>query len=181
VRSVAYQKEGEKLSRIKEVAYSYVYRSIPFSVVKSSIAIFLVEVCRKSVRGSDSYEDIYNFMVKGLIHLDNTNSGLAHFHILFLIDLAGRLGFELQNNYTTETQLFNLVDGSFTELVPNFELAMDAESSYCLSRYLKKQEPYNWSKQMRLTILQKLIDYYRYHVDDFGELKSYTVLSELYN
>jgi len=107
VKAEVYSKDGGKLSRVKEISYNYIYKDIPFDVAKSTIALFLVEVCRKAVKASDDAKGIYNYIVKGLIHLDNLRKG-------------------------------------------------------------------------RKRVIQSLVDYYSYHIDGFGELKSLDVLMSLY-
>ena len=181
VNYVAYDKGGDKLSRIKEISYGHIYTSIPFDVVKSSIAIFLIEICRKAIKASDAYEDLYNYIVKGLIHLDNTKEGLAHFHIVFLIGLAKRLGFEMQNNYQIgKLDLFDLREGGFVDVVKDHTLGLDRELSVYLHQYLILQKPYQIPKEERKLILNKMVDYYRYHIEGFGTLKSLAVLNSLY-
>jgi len=181
VNFVAYDKGGDKLNRIKEINYAHIYTSIPFDVVKGSLATFLIEICRKAIRASDAYEHLYNYIVKGLIHLDNTKEGLAHFHILFLIGLAKRLGFEMNNNYKPgEEDLFDLKEGRFTDMVSDHTLGMDRDLSFHFYNYLSKHLPYKVGKNERKVILNQLVDYYRYHIEGFGELKSLSVINTLY-
>lgn len=179
---VAYDKGGDKLNRLKEISYAHVYKALPFDVVKGSVATLLIEICRKAIKASDSYEELYNFIVKGLIHLDNVSSGLAHFHILFLIELAKKLGFEMQNNYASpENDLFDLKEGSFVSMIQDRSLVVDRELSFHLHQYLLRKEPYTISKIGRRDLLDKIIDYFRYHIEGFGELKSLPVLHSLYS
>jgi len=180
VKVEAYVKDGDKLSRIKEISYSHIYKSIPFDVVKSSVATLLVEICRKATKQSDDSASIYNYIVKALVHLDNTNTGLAHFHIKFLIGLAKHLGFELNDNYNPEHCFFDLRDGSFKPERPEHRLSLDEANSSYLHAYLSEGDLLNVPKLSRKTILLCLIDYYRYHVDGFGTLNSLDIILSLY-
>ncbi len=181
VKVEAYVKDNDKLSRIKEISYSHIYRSIPFDVVKSSVATLLVEICRKAAKQSDDSEGIYHYIVKALIHLDNTNSGLAHFHIKFLIGLAKHLGFEINNNYTVAGLCyFDLRDGSFKTARIEHRLSLDEQNSLHLHKYLSEDEKLDVPKQSRKAILLCLVDYYRYHVEGFGELNSLDIILSLY-
>ena len=180
VKVEAYFKNNDKLSRIKEIAYSYIYKSIPFDVIKASIATFLIEVCRKSLKSSDDLREVYNYIVKGLIHLDNLESGLAHFHISFLIGLAKHLGFELSDNYDEQNIYFDLKYGSFKPSRVDHRLSLDKEHSKYLHAYLQQQNFDSASRQIRQGLLLSIVDYYRYHIEGFGELKSLDILVSLY-
>ena len=181
VKVEAYVKDSDKLSRIKEISYSHIYRSIPFDVVKSSLATLLVEICRKAAKQSDDSEGIYNYIVKGLIHLDNTSVGLAHFHIKFLIGLAKHLGFEINDNYDAEGPCyFDLRDGAFKTARIEHRLSLDEQNSQYLHKYLSEDEQLDIPKQARKTILLCLIDYYQYHIEGFGVLNSLDIILSLY-
>ena len=180
VRFVAYDKGNDKLNRIKEIEYNYVYRSIPFDVVKGSVATFLIEICRKAIKASDAYQDIYHYIVKGLIHLDNIDKGLAHFHINFLIGLAEKLGFQLNNNYDSEHTQFDLSEGAFISNVSDHRYTLEEDLSGYLHSYLSRDANLQVPKQARLTLLKHIVKYYKYHINDFGELKSFPIILSLY-
>ena len=180
VRFVAYDKGNDKLNRIKEIDYNYVYKSIPFDVVKGSLATFLIEICRKAIKDSDAYEDIYNYIVKGMIHLDNIDKGLAHFHINFLIGLAEKLGFQLDNNYDLSNTNFDLSEGVFISSVSDHRFTLDKDLSAYLHSYLSKNSNPQVPKHARLELLKSLVKYYKYHINDFGELKSLPIILSLY-
>ncbi|MFT4566503.1 MAG: DNA repair protein RecO (recombination protein O) [Saprospiraceae bacterium] len=180
VRFVAYDKGNDTLNRIKEIEYNYVYKAIPFDVVKGSLATFLIEICRKAIKASDAYEDIYNYIVKGMIHLDNIDQGLAHFHINFLIGLAEKLGFQLDNNYNLDRAYFNLSEGTFIRSITDHRFTLDKDLSLYLHAYLSKNTNPQVPKHARLELLQNLVKYYKYHISDFGELKSLPIILSLY-
>jgi len=180
VKAEVYSKDGGKLSRVKEISYNYIYKDIPFDVAKSTIALFLVEVCRKAVKASDDAKGIYNYIVKGLIHLDNLTVGLVHFHITFLIGLAKHLGFEMQSRSSSEAPYFDLRVGSFVEERTDHRLVCDEELSDHLHLYLSGGEQPAVDRKGRKRVIQSLVDYYSYHIDGFGELKSLDVLMSLY-
>ena len=181
VKYVAYEKDNDKLSRIKEIDYNYIYKSIPFDVIKGSIATFLIEVCRKSIRASDSYQEIYNHIVKGMIHLDNLESGVGHFHIRFLIDLASQLGFQMTNNYDEIHAYFDLAEGAYRSRIIDHRYTLDKKLSHYLYRYISHEPNIAIDKESRLNLLDQIVKYYQYHVPDFGELRSLPILRTLFN
>lgn len=180
VKVEAYFKNNDKLSRIKEISYSYIYKSIPFDVVKASIATFLIEVCRKSLKASDDSRSVYNYIMKGLIHLDNLENDIAHFHLIFLIGLAKFLGFEISDNYDQRHIYFDLKYGSFKPERIDHRFSLDIESSKFLHAYLKQENYETTPRQIRQELLINLVDFYKFHIEDFGELKSLEILMTLY-
>lgn len=177
----AYSKDPDKLSRVKEISYSYIYESLPFDVVKASIATFIIEICRKAAKVSDDYPRLYHFIVKGLIHLDKTTEGLPHFHVLFLLNLSRLLGFEITNNYREEQPFFDLREGSFTHKRSDHRHYLDAGTSQALHQYLAGENYTAISRQFRLSVLLGIVDFYTYHIEEFGTLKSLDVLRALYD
>lgn len=182
VELVAYDKGADRSSllRIKEVKYDYIYRAIPFNIIKSSVGIFLLELSRNSIKASDDNQGIYEFIKNKLLELDQAEHGLAHFHINYIIAFASLLGFGMNNNYD-EVQYcyFHLVDGTFVDRITDHRYCMDKEVSHEFSKYLSGVGT-DVPKQYRKAILNRLIDFYRYHIDQFGELKSLEVLYSLY-
>jgi len=181
VKAEVYAKDGDKLSRVKEISYNHIYRDIPFDVAKSSIAMFLVEICRKAVKASDDARGVYHYIVKGLIHLDNTTTGLAHFHITFLIGLAKHLGFEMQARSSKDRPYFDLRIGSFVPDRSDHRMVLDQDVSDYFHQYISELETIEVNREGRKQVIKRLVDYYRYHIEGFGELKSLEVLMTLYN
>lgn len=180
VKVEAYTRDDDRLSRIKEISYSYIYKNIPFDVVKSSIALFLVEICRKAVKASDDAHGIYHYIVKGLIHLDNSQEGLAHFHITFLIGLAKYLGFEMTPPRASELPFFDLREGTFVKERNDHRLVLHADVSKAMKVYLTKDDLSLLSRNDRSLVIQGLVDYFTFHIEDFGDLNSLDVLMSLY-
>ena len=180
VRVEAYIKGADKLSRIKEISYSYIYQTLPFDVLKASIATFLIEVCRKAAKASDDFPRLYHFIVKGLIHLDQTPRDFHHFHIRFLLKMAKILGFEMTNNYGPATPIFDLRDGTFIGSRVDHRLHLDEEVSQAMHRYLKDEDFEDIPRQLRQHIVDAIVDFYDYHLEEFGTLKSLEVLKALY-
>jgi DNA repair protein RecO (recombination protein O) len=179
---IAYDSKDAKsgLIRIKEIQFDCIYKGIPFDVVKSSIGLFLIEVFRKSVRKNDQNKELFAFIKDRFLSLDSLSIGIGHFHIQFLIALAAELGFAIENNHSTIHKYFNLSEGYFSESMIDHRYCLDDVSSAYLSLYLKGGDLSQVPKTYRKALLTKLVDFYRYHIEDFGELKSLDVLNSLY-
>ena len=181
VKIEAYIRGGDHLSRIKEISYAHIYKSIPFNIIKSSLATFLIEVCRNSVKASDNYAEVYHYIVKAMIHLDNVESNLQHFHIGFLIGLTKYLGIEFENNYSESRPYFNLKEGKFESQLSEHRFSLDQNASLHLSNYTKEINYNQAGRKERQVLLNGIIDFYRYHIDGFGQIKSLDVLLTLFS
>lgn len=181
VQFVYYQKaQRESLWRINEISFNHIYKNIPFDVLRSSVAVFLLEICRKSLRQSDDNKLLYEFLKSQLVQLDKDQVEIKHFHIRFLIQLSQLLGFGISNNYSSDACYFNLGDGSFHRFKGDERYFIDEEASLFMHYYLKNQPDIEIPKNYRKIILSCMVDYYRFHIHEFGQIKSLEVLYSLF-
>jgi len=165
VEMVVYNKENVEINRIAEIRSSYPYQTIPTNIVKSSIVIFLTEVLYKCLRTSEQDQDkeLFSFLYHSLIFLDTLNTNLANFHLAFLLKLSKYLGFEAD------------IEVEFVELGKD------------MYRFIEKMFKGNYTedisidRQKREKILNSVIHFYQHHIHGFGELKSMTILKEVFS
>jgi len=185
VEIVAYDKNQNSLQRIKEIKPSYLYRQIPFNVVRSSLAIFMMELCRKGIKESEHNVSLFNFVEEWLIHLDTTKGKLANVPIFFMIQLADQIGFGLHNNFGPDRNLFDLKGGSFISENATVESFVNKEASEVLSQLLSANltnyHSVQINKQLRSSLLADMIRFYQWHIDNFNELKSIEVLKTVFS
>ena len=177
---VSYDKESPSLSRIKEIKADQLFHILPFVVMRSCLGMFMMEVCAKSIKEFETNKDLFNFIRSRLLLLDDRNTQkLSIFHIKFLIDLSSHLGFGIQDNYSTQNRYFSLRDGSFATMDYGHIYSLDEKTSTALSGILKSQSE-KIPKTLRNVILEKLLQYYKYHIENFGNVKSLHVLRSVF-
>lgn len=185
VEILAYDKNQNSLQRIKEIKPSYLYKQIPFKVVKSSLAIFMMELCRKGIKESEHNVSLYNFVEQWLIHLDTTENKLANVPLVFMIQLADQIGFGLQNNFSPTQNLFDLKEGLFVNENESIDSYISIEASKVLSLLLSADIDNYHSivikKQIRSSLLSDMIRFYQWHIENFNELKSIEVLKTVFS
>ncbi|MFT4738370.1 MAG: DNA repair protein RecO (recombination protein O) [Cyclobacteriaceae bacterium] len=162
-----YWSENRDLLRISEAKIDHATPGIHYDIRKSAIALFLSEILLKTLyHEQQEYVSLYKFLESNVHFLDEANSSFENFHLVFLIRLAGYLGFALDNpneivtNYKTEpfvTQLINHANES--------NLQGEIESS----------------GEIRKQTLESIILYYREHMDTIGEIKSLKVLHQIFH
>lgn len=173
---IAYDKGPNKLSRIKEAKMHYAYQEIPFDVRKSSIALFFIDLFRNAIREQSDNNELFHFIVEWLKFLDNTENKIVNLHLLFVVELAQKIGFEFQNNYTDNACYFNLENGNFSAAYFPDQYHLDKSNSLHLHQLLQcdRVSILEWklSSEHRRALLNQLLLFFKYHVEGFRELKS---------
>jgi DNA repair protein RecO (recombination protein O) len=160
---VVYHKETGGIMRIKEVKCLYPYQHVTTDVRKTTIALFIEEVLNKSIKEEGHPGELCDFLIRSFIHLDSTERP-ENFHLVFLVKLAGRLGFQPQN--ASEVLGGRIMDYD-EEAALNLVLNAGYESDVALTN------------QQRRNILDALLRFYSMHVENFGQMKSLSVLREI--
>jgi len=112
-------------------------------------------------------------------------NNLAIFHMVFLLQLSKFLGFAPGKNYNDLKCFFNLKEGLYQSQYDNAVLCLTREESnffYKLSEAnLQDTSKLAIPAAMRKTLLQKTIDFYRYHLEGFKEVKSHHILESVFH
>lgn len=180
-----YHKENASLQSIREVRVAIPYLTIPTDIRKSSVTIFINELIYKSIREEEPNPVMFGFLWESCLALDEADNGLADFHIRFAIRMMHPLGIFPHLNHSDQNRFFNLREGLFQAVVPEFPEFLDAEESKRLGRYLSPQGEggalhYPLGKRERDEALEWILSYYRLHLPGFKGLKSLKVLQEVF-
>ena len=172
---VAYTNQNG-LSRIKEANLAVHYDKIRFDVIRSSIAAFMIDLLRNSIKEKENDADLYRFIYHKLRAIDKSEKIAGTFPIVLCIELAPFLGFELYNNYSIENQYFDLRSGRFIDNDVRHNHILSVDSSHALAKLIKEKSSFVPAKEMRQTLLDHLMTYYSLHIEGFKSLKSLGVL-----
>lgn len=182
VELAVYYSEHKNLHRIKEVNLSFIYRQIPFDIKRAAIGTLMLEVSRKSIKGSQANAELFDFLKSRFISLDEIALLNPYFHLFFLVDLTFFLGFYPLDNYSESNNCFDLLNGTFiAEDNKNIHLISVEESEH-LSKLFKKLPADEYLKPLnqRRKMLYHLLSFYKHHVDQFKEVKSLEVFKEIF-
>lgn len=185
VEMVVYHNEKSNIQNLKEVKNAFPFKSIPFDIYKSTITIFLNEILFKTLKEEEPNLQLFNYIFDAIEYLDQKEDNYFDFHILFIILLSKYLGFFPKNNYSKENTCFDLTEGIFVKNIPGHQHFIDEPISKYLSVYLaisfSDLDNNKLSYKLRKEFLEKLLEYYKIHIEGFGNLKSYPVLQAIYN
>ncbi len=178
VNMVAYFRENKSMNRIKEIKAAQIYQAIPFDLMKGTISLFMIELAQKTIKEEESNPDLFNFLFSQFRALDQLEKINPNFHLNFMLDLSGYLGFFPGGNWSETTPWLNMKEGNFMQEEPLHQYALDKNLSKQVGLLIKREEV-KLTRLNRQKIVQKLIDYYRIHIESFSGLNTHAILKEV--
>ena len=180
---IVYEKNSNKLNRIKEARVDYAYLEVPYKIEKSSVQVFIMELLGKCIKEHEANYDLYDFIRKELEKLDKLKSGVQYFHLKLILELSTFLGFRPLNNFGPTKPYFNLQEGLFeAQSSPVYHI--DEKRSQYISRLLESsyQElpDLQITKPLRISLIEDLLKFYQYHIEGFSGLKSFEIYRQLF-
>ncbi len=180
---VVYHKNTGNVQRIAELKNSPVLQSIPYDVIKSSLAIFLNEVLYKAIRQQSADENLFDFVFSAVEWLDNQTTGLANFHLLFLIQLSRYLGFYPDRYMMNDADYFDMKNGVFSKYKPDSVSYLSPPHTQNFNQLLdcsfENIATLKFTNDERRYQLNKLLEYYALHIEGFGHIRSHEILEDV--
>lgn len=172
------------IQSIKDIRIAHPFSGIPFHPVRNSLALFVSEIIYRTLQHSEPDEDLYQFLESSITELDVCSSGLANFHLVFLLKLSRYLGF-VPNNDDVSTKYFDLMHGDYTQAKPLHQHFLDEKETLLFLKIskcdYKNMESITISREIRYKMLESIIEYYKLHIPDFKGLNSLSILQELFD
>ena len=157
-------------------------KTIPFEPLKTCIALFIAELISKSIVEEEVNLELYKFLHGSVLLLDDDEGTPSNFHLKFMVEFTRFLGFYPDNSRYCNGY-FDLSEGEFASAEPIHSNHLKPDLANVFSQLIDaRMSAYS---QVQLTniqrreLLQKLIDYYRLHLDGMKEVKSHLVLEEV--
>jgi len=156
---------------------------------RGSVVLFLNEILVKILKEGTEDPALFSFVKEWLIHYDIAEFD-ADAHLYFLAHLASLAGFLPDGVYSPSSPVFDLESGNFIASAsrpshPRF-LEGDTASSFLGLFSVEHQHAFSAAERKvllyaeRKVLLYAVLEYFRLHFPDFGELKSLAVLEELF-
>ncbi len=152
-----------ELWSLKNIHARDALNGIRSNVHKNTMSLFLAEVLLRTVR-EGAYEDgLYEWCTGSILTLDALQSDYANFHVRFLLELSGALGFR----------------PSFQDVAP-----FAGDNALALKPFLEcsftESMLYPLSGETRSNLCEALLRYLEFHTEQPIRVKSLDVLRELY-
>ena len=182
LRIVANHNSKNTLNAIKEVQVIHPYKTFHTDIVKQSVVLFLSEVLSNSVQEEEQNLALYEYLETAFIWLD-LHDRVANFHLLFLLNLTGFLGFYPDTSEKNKKG-FDLLEGVFSDNIHEKNV-ISKNAFYQFKKLLgiifDTLENVTYSKEERQLVLQVIIQYFKLHLDSFRNPKSLQVLETVFS
>ena len=173
-----------EIQRLKEADRQTLLYDIGSDLTKVSLTFFLSEFLSKVLRETDNNELLFDYLKQAVEVLEETKTGLANFHLTFVLGLTRFLGIYPNLENYTQGCCFDMLNGEFTSRTPAHAYYLrERESAFLnqLSRInFSNMHLFVLSRNDRNLIIVRMLTYYRLHLYDFQPIKSLDVLRELF-
>ena len=178
-----YYKPGGEIHRLKDVRIANPFATIPFDIRKSSQVIFLAEILYKCLKEEVPNSALFDFLYNSLSFLDLTEQGISNFHLWFLFKLTRFLGINPSGDYALTSNFFDLQKAQFVSHEPPHNQFTDKHVTLLFAKLFEVNHlslaKLEYTQNERGLVLEKLLEYYRIHFDNLGEIRSLSVLKEV--
>jgi DNA repair protein RecO (recombination protein O) len=182
LRIVANHNSKNTLNSIKELQVIHPYKTFHTDIVKQSVVLFLSEVLSNSIQEEEQNLALYEYLETAFIWLD-VHDRVANFHLLFLLNLTGFLGF-YPDTSDKNKKGFDLLEGVFSDNIHEKNV-ISKNDFYQFKKLLgiifDTLENVTYSKEERQLVLKVIIQYFKLHLDSFRNPKSLQVLETVFS
>lgn len=173
------------LSHIKDVHPIYPFSSIPFNPLKLSVALFMTEFLSKVLKEELENRPLFSYLENSIMWLDNATDHIANYHLVFLMRLSRFLGLYPNLEEYHDGDFFDMLNGCFVPLQPfHGQFVKGCEAKHIITLMRMNYDTmylFRMNHNERNEILDMLLRYYSIHIPGSSDLKSLSVLQELYN
>ena len=181
-----------QLQKMRDARLLSPYASIPFSPEKLALSLFIAEFLYHALHSEQQNEPLFVYVCDSMQWLDMASAGYANFHLTFLMRLSRFLGFYPNLSLTPVPSpngegrdvFFDLREGQFCTLAPTHRDFLGPDDARRIHLLMRMDFPtmhlYRLNRMDRNRIVEVLLQYYRLHIPQFPELKSLSVLQELW-
>lgn len=160
------------------------WHNLYFDPVKAPIVIFLSEFLSKILRTAEADASTWNFLVNALTRLDNINSGIANFHIAFLLRFMRVAGIDPDLSDYSGFGYFNMRTAEINGTIPSHRDYLSLDDTKTLPNLMRinfrNLRCFRLSGDQRSHIISGILRYYSLHLPISTEFKSLEILSEVF-
>lgn len=180
----AEHRSSRDVHRIKEARLVFPLHSVSTNLGKASMIFFLSEFLTKILKDVNESNSLFQYLLSSVQVLEYAEKSIANFHLVFILNLTRFLGFYPNLEEYSQGDYFDMLNGVFVNKQPIHKHFVTQNDSYALSRLARinyeNMHLFRFSRQDRINIINRILEYYRIHLHDFPPIKSLEVLHELF-
>jgi DNA repair protein RecO (recombination protein O) len=184
VSLVAYFRDSKDIQHVKELHAGYIYNDLVFDFKKGAVALFMVELARKTIRETEENHALFHFLWESFVFLDATKVSFANVHLVFAVQLTNFLGF-MPAPSEESVCFFDLKEGVFCTKPPLHSFYMREEIAIYFNKLLtctlQESHEIMMERTLRYEVVEKIIQFYHFHIEKLPELQSHRILRDVMN
>ncbi len=151
------------LWRVRSLSVVHPLHGIRSNIAKNSMTMFMSEVLYRSIRDGADEPGLFDWLKKAILTLDALDDNYSNFHLRFLLEYAAALGF------SPSMENLNPFAGEYKSHLERFLKSDFAESMLI-----------PLSGELRNELSHILIEYISFHSDTRLNIRSLSVLREIF-
>jgi DNA repair protein RecO (recombination protein O) len=177
---------GRELPLIREMRPACMTAFLSAHPVKNAVSLFLAEFLYRTLREMQTDRILFRFLEDSVSVLNDCDKGMANFHLVMLLQMTRYLGFyPNMESGGGQDGYFDMINGVFCAGMPAHKHYLTPEASRTFRQLMRvdyrTMHLFVFSRVERMDVLELILNYYRIHLAEFGELKSLPVLTELFD
>lgn len=173
------------LHRIKETKLCYPLSEVFCNPVKNVLALFLAEVLLRVLKDTEPDPPLFDYLYRSIQLLEYADEGVANFHLVFLLHLLRYMGIFPNAEASKGDCYFDMLNGVFADRIPMHRHYLNKPESVVFARLLRisfeNMSLYTFSRQERVGVVHRILEYYRLHLPEFPEIKSISIMQSLFD
>lgn len=179
IEITCYKRSDSSLGKISSIQSEYNFQELCMHPVKSSLLFFMAEVATKSLIQEVKDPSFFHFIKDEMLWLNSSNE-YTNYPLYFLLEFSKLLGFSPESEHE-QAMYFDVEEGKICAFKPLGHKYISDSSISFLNTLLRQKDKINQlaleiPKQERKQLLQHLISYFSYHLDNFNQLKTIAVV-----
>ncbi|MDB5232655.1 MAG: recO [Chitinophagaceae bacterium] len=182
---IVYHNPLKQLQFVKDIQWGILYQQVSSNVVRNTVAMYIIELLQHSLKQPEAHPELYYLAEDTLKQLDTGNDTLAaNLPLYFMLHLSSELGFRITDNFSSLNTVLDLKEGEYITDVPPHPYYITDQPAQLISdlsriQFYNDLENFKVNRDLRRQALYALQDYFKLHIADFGDLKSYAILQQI--
>lgn len=187
VTIIADYRPKRDLQVIRDIACADPLPALLADPLKNTMALFLAEFLSHTLKTNEEDPYLFLFLRNSILWLNLTSSSkIGNFHISFLVRLSVFLGFTPNLSIgQSGARYFDLIHSEYLSYAKPTPSIIDMEEHEFLKKLLRinyrNMHLFLFSRAERSNLLNRIVAYYQFHVQGFGQLKTLDILHEIFD
>jgi len=178
-------RQTAELQKLGTFSMYHVWGDIYFNPVKQMISLFISEFLNKLLRATMPDKNIWDYIFNSLLLFDKMKKRVADFHIVFLSSLLPFTGIQPDAENYSPGCFLDMQSGTFVATPPGHRDVLTGEEAAFAAKLCRinfsNARVLRLNGSLRLLIIDRLLHYYGIHFPGTSNLKSLSVIHDVFN